>query len=402
MVKYNRTGMIMSFKGFLEHLKRYVYSGNRTVYGSEGDYITVKPANGAVRGSVLFSFLKLDPFKEINLHRWHSNEWECVEMIRLLADMGYELDVIDFRNWKFQPKKNYDVLLDIDINLQLYASLFENCVKIMHLTGSYPRYNNNAELVRVEDLEKRRKCVYSPKRLVHYLELFDRSLRYCDVCTLIGNSQTLCTFPREVQYKIHPVTVTATEPKYLKHSGEYVPVEREFIWFFGLGAVHKGLDLVLEVFADNPGFKLNVVGYLNLEPDFFKIYTRELTQLPNIEYHGPLNPAGADFKEIVRRCFCFLGPSCSEGTSPAVATMLQVGLYPIISRDTGIDLPEGCGVYLRELSHREIFEKIIEVYNKSADELAMEIEQMQSIALRRYSRKQFSQEMRSFFSSLLG
>lgn len=54
------------------------------------------------------------------------------------------------------------------------------------------------------------------------------------------------------------------------------------------------------------------------------------------------------------------------------------------------------------IKRRDIPGSIIEVYNKSADELAMEIEQMQSIALRCYSRKQFSQEMRSFFSSLLG
>ncbi len=54
------------------------------------------------------------------------------------------------------------------------------------------------------------------------------------------------------------------------------------------------------------------------------------------------------------------------------------------------------------IKHGDIPGRIIEVCNKSADELVMEIEQMQSNALWCYSRKRFSQEMKNFFSGLLG
>ncbi|MGB3730023.1 MAG: glycosyltransferase [Thermodesulfobacteriota bacterium] len=322
-------------------------------------------------------------------------------MIRILRKMGYIIDVIDFKSHLQSFDHNYDVIIDVDINLQLYGPLFENAIKIMHITTGYGRYLNAAELSRVKELEKRRGLRYSPKRLVHYLELFDRSLEIADHCSLIGNSVTKSTFPDSLQKKITPITVSASKLNSIKSSEQYVPEEREFLWFFGMGAVTKGLDLLLEIFPNHPEYTLNIIGYLDAEPDFMKIYNKELTQYKNIRYHGSMSPLSKEFESIVRRCFCFIAPTCSEGLSPAVATLMQVGLYPIISKTSGADLPQKAGIFLNEISIEEIDAKIKEVYNKKDNELVDEIKNVQSLAIKRYSREQFSKEINSFFAQVL-
>lgn len=369
--------------------------------GPHQSLITIQSNSNVVKGRVLFSFFIIDPFKTDEKFAQHSNIWECAQMIKILSEMGYTVDVIDFRTHPMNFNHDYDVIVDIDINLQLYAPLFENAIKIMHITTGYGRFLNTQELKRVEALEKRRGMRYSPKRLVHYLELFDRSLEVADKCSLIGNLVTKNTFPEHLHDKIVPVTVSASSLNFIKSSDQYLPEEREFIWFFGLGAVTKGLDLLLEIFPKNPQYTLNIVGNLDAEPDFMKIYKNELTNYSNIKYHGAMSPLSDEFVSIVKRCFCFLAPTCSEGLSPAVATMMQIGLYPVISRNSGADLPNNTGIFLKEISIEEIDAKIKEVYNKNDNELVNEINEIQQIALKKYSREQYSTEIKDFFADAL-
>jgi len=363
--------------------------------------LTIPSHHEVIKGRILFSFLLVNPFDSSESYDQHSNKWECAETIRILSEMGYVIDVMNFNTHPVTFDNDYDVIIDIDINLQLYAPLFENALKIMYITTGYGRYLNNAEIKRVNELEKRRGMRYSPKRLVHYLELFDRSLEIADKCSLIGNSVTKSTFPDEFQKKITPITVSASKLNYIKSQEDYVPNEREFLWFFGLGAVTKGLDLLLEIFPNYPDYTLNIIGHLDVEQDFMKIYKKELSQYENIRYHGSMSPLSKEFESIVKRCFCFIAPTCSEGLSPAVATLMQVGLYPIITKNSGADLPPNAGIMLEDISIKEIDAKIKEVYNKKDNELLEEIQKVQSLALKRYSREQFSKEIKSFFDNVL-
>ncbi len=234
-----------------------------------------------------------------------------------------------------------------------------------------------------------------------FLILIKKLLRFSDACSLIGNSYVLKTFPEIFRDKINTVTVSASKLNYIKSAENYVPVGREFLWFFGSGAVHKGLDLVLEVFAKNKDLTLNIVGGIDKERDFCKGFENELTMLPNIKYHGFLPPSSQKFSDIVRKIFCFIAPSCSEGISPSVASCLQLGLFPIISKFTGVDLPCGCGIYLNELSVNELEKTILDVYKMSSEKLKYQIELCQKDALHRFSRERFTQDMTNFINKAL-
>jgi hypothetical protein len=205
-----------------------------------------------------------------------------------------------------------------------------------------------------------------------------------------------------LRHKFELVTVSASHlDKTVKSRDQFAPAKREFLWFFGGGAIHKGLDLLLEVFPRHPDMILNVVGDVTSEVDFVEIYQRELLHTPNIHYHGYMIPSTSKFKNVVESTFCFIAPTCSESISSAVVTCLQIGLYPIISRDTGVDLPYGCGVYLEDCSLEEIEDAVINVYNLPAAEIIRQIAVIQEEALHNYSRGKFREKMTHFITQAI-
>jgi len=384
----------------LDAIFRRIYSSNQL----RKYPLTLDSTSKELKGTVLFSYIpdgllypEQDPY-----FRGHSNKRESREIALIFSKLGYAVEAIDWTDQMFYPAKHYDVIFDIHMNLQRLAPLIDDStIKLLHLTGSYPSYQNNAEIGRVQALECRRDVRYFPKRVVAYSSLEDRGVEIADACTLIGNARTLATYPDRYREKITLITVTASEEVRIKQPDEYVPEEREFLWFFGSGAVHKGLDLVLEVFAQNPDLTLNIVGDIGHEKDFMKIYQRELTILPNIKRHGYLLPNNIKFNNILKKVFCFIAPSCSEAISTAAATCMQIGLYPIVSYNTGITLPDQCGIYLETCSIEEIQQTVRAAYRMPPKILESQIRCCQKYALEQYSRRKFSQQMTDFLSKTL-
>ncbi|MEO8393333.1 MAG: glycosyltransferase [Chloroflexota bacterium] len=365
--------------------------------------VTLYPKT-AVRGRVLFSYLEQPLFwdDDAPAFKHHSNRWESREIARIFNELGYIVDAVNYADLKFQPRHDYDVVFDIWKNLGRFAiELRPETLKILHSTGSDPYYQNAAELSRVEALNRRRGVNYLPKRIVEDPEAFHASLKAADVCSLIGSAHTLATYPREMQAKIHPVTVSGSLLSFVKTSHDYELYGREFLWFFGYGAVHKGLDIVLEVISQLPHLTLHIVGDVEQEADFMSIYEHEMTQLPNIHFYGHLIPETAEFSRILERSFCFIAPSCSEGISPSVVTCLQAGLFPIISRDTGVVLPSGCGIYLTNCSIEDVRHAILTASEMMPSEITAQVEQTREQASKIYSRENFRHKMQDFLTTVL-
>jgi glycosyltransferase involved in cell wall biosynthesis len=219
---------------------------------------------------------------------------------------------------------------------------------------------------------------------------------------LIGNAVTLATYPRHLHAKIALFAVSAANVGHVKPAARFVPEPREFVWFAASGAVHKGLDLLLEIFSKHRLPMLHIVGLIEQEEDFLNIYHAELDNHPRIRRYGFLRGSDPTLAAVFDRSLALLYPSASESMSAAVAHCLQVGLYPIISRATGIDLPANCGRYLEQCSIEEITAAVKAVLLKPAAELQREIAIMQEMALRRFSRAAFRQRLSEVFQQWLG
>lgn len=350
------------------------------------------------KGNVLISYMKdsaLLKDDDVRL-KYHTNRWENREIARIFYELGYNVDCIDF-NCSFYPRKKYDIMFALCGRFDE----FKNCLnpaalKILYLTGSYGPYNNEREKERLEYLQQRKGIKLGLEREIEADE--DGRISAVDVCLLVGNEHTLKTYPKRFQNKINLINLTGSLLSKVKTPSEYYPKEKEFLWMGGAGPVHKGLDLLLDIFAKHPEWTLNVMSKINPKSQFFKLYKKELTQLPNIHFHGLVMPSSELFEKVVSRCFAYISPSCAEGTSTATITAMSVGLYPIISYDNGFTLPKGCGTYLDKCSLEEIETAIDELWHKDKSEVCEQISKVHQMTLKNFSRENFHQNMSKLLS----
>jgi glycosyltransferase involved in cell wall biosynthesis len=329
----------------------------------------------------------------------HSNAWESREIAHILDRLGFAIDAIDWTDHTFQPRKNTIAVIDINDNLQrMNPRLGANTRRLLHMTGSYPPFNVEAGRKRAKEFERRGGMPYTPKR-ARPADGFLRSLDLAHYCSLLGNEQTLKSYPPEMRGKITLIPASGSILSHYRAPPEMAPSAREFLWFGGPGAVHKGLDLVLDVFSRRKELILHVAGLASDEADFMAAYGTKLSG-PNIRNHGWIDPL-SDFHQLFKDVFCFIAPSCAEGSSTAVITCLHAGLLPIISRPCGVDLPPGYGFVLEDLAEKEIEGCVDKALALSDDAVIRHASACQAHARRQHSRDAFSNHMTAYLGKAL-
>lgn len=332
----------------------------------------------------------------------HSIFWESREIYRTLLDLGFHVDVIDLGAQLPAGGGPYAVSLTLHFQLLMVeAALAPNAIRITWLTGSHPRVQNAREIARIRALEQRRDCVYEPKRQRDHVDAELEAINRSDHCVLVGNAVTLDTYPRRWHPKMRLFDVSAANVGFVKSDDMLAPAEREFVWFSASGAVLKGLDLLLELFSSRDLSTLHVVGSLDGEEDFRNVYHAELSGHPRIRYHGFLHGNDPALAEVFRRSISVLHPSASEGMAGSVAHCLKVGLYPVISRSSGIDLPPGCGRILDGSTLEEIEIAVSDVLAMPDAELRRQISALQSMAEERFSRQAYTRRLREVLGECL-
>ncbi|MSP49034.1 MAG: hypothetical protein EXQ95_06870 [Alphaproteobacteria bacterium] len=325
------------------------------------------------------------------------------EVVRLLLGRGYDVDAVDTDDTPTLPDGAYHLVFGIHDDLVRHRDRAAPGARhIQWMTGRHPEVQNAAEMARIADLLRRRGGAYAPKRQMARIGSELEAIGIADRGILIGNRATLATYPEEWRTKISLIPVCAGRIKAPKPRHRLAPPEREFLWLNSFGAVLKGLDLAIEAVLADERLVLNIVGLIDQEEDFLQLYRDALSGHPRIRRHGYLPTDSQIFQAVAERAAAFLLPSASEGMSGSAATCLQLGLYPIISRESGIDLPPSAGRYLETCSIAEIGQAMAEVVTMPADQLSAQTAICQRQALALYSRAATTRRLDGIFRELLG
>lgn len=310
------------------------------------------------QGNVLLSYI-LEPFllkPGEPIPHSHTNYWESLQIAKTFLDLGYCVDAIDYRNKTFIPEKNYLFFIDVRHNLERLAPLLnKDCVKIMHIDLCHILYNNAAESRRLLELQQRKGVTLRPRRF----EIPNLAIEYADCATVLGNEFTISTFlyAKKPIYRV-PISSPFVYP--WPETKDFETCRRNYLWFGGSGLVRKGLDLVLDAFAEMPDYHLYVCGPIQQEKDFENAYYKELYQTPNIHTIGWVDIESSNFIEIINNCIGLIYPSCAEGQAGSVVTCMHAGLIPIISYESGVDVHD-FGVILDDCSVETIKKTIHDI-----------------------------------------
>lgn len=363
------------------------------------------PCQGKKRGVALLSFIT-GPFTLAPGEFFtdpHSNYFVAEEMVKILLEKGYDVDVIDWANDKFIPKKRYDVLLDIDKNLaRLAPILSKDCIKIYFINGSYFKHQNDAEALGLANLEKRR----GVKLLSHRGVSESKNTELADFIGGYGNETVRGTFP--VKNKIVPIPVPAMDIYDFPINKDFEKAKTNFLWFGGGGAILKGLDLVVEVFATLPHLNLSIIGPSAYEKEFERVYESEL-KLPNIKRFsrpkitksGEIMTDGRNIKEIFDECGAIVYMSASEGGGGAVVHAMQAGIFPIVSPSTGID-ERAPSVVINDPTIENIRAAVLDFSKLPGEKIKEMSKNVWSFAREHHTKEAFLKSYKEFINKALG
>lgn len=270
----------------------------------------------------------------------HTSWLECKTAGDIFHSLGYQVDVVDYTaSCSSVDFSRYDVVYGGGQGLTLALDL-SDIKTVLYSAGCSSNFAHPATLKslrRFEALSGTRPWVSAripQDGLRHYY--------FADAIIVLGNEWVAdthrflggCPSVTRLDGFFHDVMDIDLDSKFESCDC------KTFIWFGSVGAVHKGLDLVLEVFKRRKDLKLYICGVDERERDFWRFYEDELgNKVSNIINLGFVDLDGEQFRQLMHECIAVVSPSASEGGAVAMLNLMaNGGLIPIISKASGLDV----------------------------------------------------------------
>ena len=197
----------------------------------------------------------------------------------------------------------------------------------MYLTEKPPYFSSHKEYERLKNLYNRHGIKVPVSRSGLFYQ--DIDMTNFDACVMIGQDEDKQLLEKKQVFTLYPTGLLNTDFK--------LPTEildenkNNFLWLGSRGAVHKGLDLLFDVFSKHPELTLHVAGFNAIDKK------RLLKIIPsNVIDHGFVDIRSKTFVDIARTCTFIISASCSEGVSTALITGMNHGLIPLRSVECSI------------------------------------------------------------------
>tara|TARA_Y100000588_G_C14276656_1_gene934655 strand:+ start:985 stop:2070 length:1086 start_codon:yes stop_codon:yes gene_type:complete len=323
---------------------------------------------------VLVSYLLDSLSVDIKKHKYNTNRLECLNIINTFVDLGFSVDIVDCRdNYISRYDDNeYDIVFGFGENYRK-SKIKKNGYKILYLTEASPDYSLENERQRLEYYNKRHGKEFDIERSGSYYTIEDINIADNIICLGEKHREHIIN-----HYKISPEKIYHTYPTPLKsYYTKEIPCENnnDFLWFGSRGVIHKGLDILVDVFNDMPEKRLHICGVDE------KTVRKYVTPNSNIKFYGKVNVNSTIFSWLIDNCNYSILLSCSEAVPTSVLTTMGAGLIPITTDKIGTKIPIGKQLseydveFVREIISQSIVipaSKDIELAKKYSDSLDIE------------------------------
>jgi glycosyltransferase involved in cell wall biosynthesis len=317
-------------------------------------------------------------------------------IVKALEDLEFSTDVIDYTDTSFQTFNKYDLFIAHGgINFEYLANgVAKEATKIYFSTGSYWKVHNKQEIERFDALRKRRGIELPPDRFIEASE--ETANQMADGIICLGNAavkETYSQFPLVIN-----LNNAAFHDDYCEQTRkDFDGGRKRFLFFGAVGSVHKGLDLLLEVFSKLGDLHLYVCG--SVESHFVEGYQSELNRV-NVHVMGWVPLRSSLFYELMDRCNFVIVPSAAEGQPGSVVECMHRGLIPVVSKECHIDTND-FGITLSSSTIEEITQVVKRLAAQPADWCAQKSQRTRQVALSDYSVEKFVENFKRAVETIL-
>ena len=234
----------------------------------------------------------------------HTNNWEILEIIKILNELGYLVDILD-RDIDINDLDKIENKYDIFIGLgagdsgKYFGDIGEKlgkAIKIFYACGPEPEESNRLIVKRYKYFYQRNpEKNLKLRRIIGKVSVI-KALKNTDIIFCIGNDFSINTYKKFEKpiFRINP----STSPKISTSINDLTKKNpKKFLYFGGNGNVVKGLDILIEVFKDLPELELFVCA--PNEDDFDEFYKETLNNSKNIHSIGFILVAEKKFNKWI-------------------------------------------------------------------------------------------------------
>jgi hypothetical protein len=319
---------------------------------------------------VLISYINDSVFTNYSNNKiFHTNINEVNQILSVFIRKNYSIDIIsaiDTKSIKFINNKKYDLIFGFGDVFHFFAKHNPNSIKILYMTENHPNLSYTRENERIDYFFERHRKRISIQRSFKYYKL--NHFNYVDYSIILGEIEPFnkYLFPK---YNLFPTGMINSS--YVFKKREYPHTKKSFLWFGSTGAIHKGLDLLIDIFSNRQDITLYICGLQDHERKLLNIPKRS-----NIKDLGRVNIQSEEFKALVELCSFIILPSCSEGFSTSITTCMRHSLIPIIIKDTGFNRLEDNAIFIENFrieSIEYVINKVISFEDSQIDHLHTKI-----------------------------
>jgi len=325
-----------------------------------------------------------DPFK---CHG--TRDVECAAFVSSLIQLGCRVDVARYDCTK-GFKKDYDYVIGQGDAFRLASSLNPNAKRILYLTENPPALSLMKEKERIAYFEERHHQKIELNRSGKFFN--DEDFERLDACIFIGNPSDSDKIKGIRTFTIRP---TGIINKFFDPSRrDYIQAKNRFMWIGSSGVVHKGLDILLDVFAKHPELELYVLG-MNEEE------RRMMSGLmsSNVKNIGYISILSEQFARLAEECGFVILPSCSEGLATSVITGMNHGLIPLVTKETSIEVP--VGEVFTDFHVENVEEVVVRWSKKDFTWLKEESEKTRALAVETYNIEKYSERIKELLTTII-
>lgn len=343
---------------------------------------------------LLVSYLTHGFFLNLDNYTGRTVLLEISKIIKVFSDFGYCIDVIDCNDVKsieLIKDKKYNTIFGFGEVFFRMTQLQPKATSILYLTEQHPEVSYREEKKRLDYFYARHKKRLPIVRSGMFYKIRHLEKKYTHVITLSEIE------PLKNQYT-QPYTIFPTgieNPNFDLEIKNHYEARKGFLWLGSTGAIHKGLDLLIDIFSAREDINLHICGIHGSDRKVLNIPKKE-----NIFDHGHINIASDTFLEIIKSCSYSILPSCSEGCSTSITTSMLNGLIPVVMRDAGFNRLSDKAIFLDDYRIEYIDGILTKLSNEPPDLISAYSKKVSDFAHKEFSLSTFENNFRKIINDI--